>query len=85
MEKEKLTNKIINMIISVAEDYDLTIVKELNEDTVLLDCGLDSLGFAVVVAKLEEDLGYDPFVIMEESVYPNTLIEFIDLYEKYSP
>tara|TARA_B100001964_G_scaffold191568_1_gene213978 strand:+ start:26 stop:283 length:258 start_codon:yes stop_codon:yes gene_type:complete len=84
MDKNYLIKKIIDTIESVAEDFELTVVKDLNENTVLLDCGIDSLGFAVVVAKLEEDLGYDPFVLMEESVYPKTLIELVEIYERYS-
>lgn len=55
--------------------------EELVEDTVLLDSGLDSLGFAILVARLEEELGFDPFVEMEEAVYPTTFGEFVALYE----
>lgn len=56
-------------------------VENLEDDTVLLDSGLDSLGFAVLVARLEEDLGYDPFVEMEDAVYPTTFGEFVAIYE----
>jgi acyl carrier protein len=52
-------------------------------ETVLLDSGLDSLGFATLVAKLEAELGYDPFVLMDEPFYPRTYQEFIGIYEKY--
>jgi acyl carrier protein len=54
---------------------------KLTDDTVLLDSGLDSLGFAILVARLEEELGFDPFVEMEEAVYPTTFGEFIAIYE----
>ena len=33
----------------------------LDDDASLMTCGLDSLGFAVLVARLEEQLGTDPF------------------------
>ena len=33
----------------------------LRDDLVLLDSGLDLLGFAVLVARLEDRLGVDPF------------------------
>lgn len=56
----------------------------LDTDTVLLQSGLDSLGFAMLVAKLEEDLDYDPFVLMEDAVYPRTLGEFTALYASYA-
>ncbi len=53
---------------------------ELNDETVLLESGLDSLGFAVLVAKLEEKFGFDPFAIMEDPIYPITFKEFVDIY-----
>lgn len=55
--------------------------EELADDTVLLNSGLDSLGFAILVARLEEELGFDPFVEMEEAVYPTTFGEFVAVYE----
>lgn len=56
-------------------------VDSLTDETVLLDSGLDSLGFAILVANLEEELGFDPFVEMEEAVYPTTFGEFVAIYE----
>jgi aryl carrier-like protein len=57
----------------------------LTPDTVLLQSGLDSLGFAILIARLEAKLDFDPFVIMSEPVYPTTLGEFIGIYEKNQP
>jgi acyl carrier protein len=54
----------------------------LDEDTVLLDTGLDSLGFAVLVTRLEEELGYDPFSLSEDAFYPQTFGEFVRFYEQ---
>ena len=67
-----------------------TIAAELTElfeedDLVLLETELDSLGFAVLVTRLEESLGYDPFSLMDEPVYPTTFGEFIDVYERFAP
>jgi acyl carrier protein len=58
---------------------------ELAAETVLLDTGLDSLGFAVLVTRLEESLGYDPFSLMTEPVYPVTFSEFVEVYQRYAP
>lgn len=55
----------------------------LTDATVLLETGLDSMGFAMLVTQLEDDLGYDPFVIMEDAVYPRTYGEFVAIYESY--
>jgi acyl carrier protein len=81
----KLNEKIVSLIGEIAADSGLTVVEGLNENTVLLESGLDSLGFAVLVARLEEDLGYDPFVLMDEPVYPRTLGDFVAIYERYRP
>jgi hypothetical protein len=57
----------------------------LTHESVLLQTGLDSLGFAILVARLEEALGYDPFVLMKEPVYPQTFGEFLAIYNKFTP
>lgn len=61
------------------------LVSELKNDTVLLESGLDSLGFATLVAALEQKLGYDPFSMMDEPFYPTTFGEFVEIYEKMAP
>jgi acyl carrier protein len=53
----------------------------MSDDAVLLECGLDSLCFAIIVARLEDALGYDPFGAAEEMAFPVTIGEFIKLYE----
>lgn len=59
--------------------------KLLNDDTVLLETGLDSLGFAILITNLEEELGYDPFTESEEPYYPQTFAEFLEFYFKNQP
>jgi hypothetical protein len=49
----------------------------------LLDCGLDSLSFALVVARLEDALGFDPFEATEETKFPVTYGDFVKLYENH--
>lgn len=53
----------------------------LTDDLVLLDSGLDSLGIAILVARLEETLGFDPFTEADDVAYPVTLGDFIRFYE----
>lgn len=54
----------------------------LTDDLELLICGLDSLGFATVVTRLEETLGLDPFASAPEDVFfPQTFGEFVRFYE----
>jgi acyl carrier protein len=53
----------------------------LTDDLVLLDSGLDSLAIAILVARLEESLGFDPFTESDDIAYPVTLGDFIRFYE----
>jgi acyl carrier protein len=53
----------------------------LSDDLPLLESGLDSLCFAIIVARLEDALGYDPFSMTDDAHFPTTLGEFISLYE----
>lgn len=72
------------MLLQLLEEDGMPAV-ELTPDTVLLDTGLDSLGLAVLVTRLETELGYDPFSLMTEAVYPRTLNDFVVIYDKYAP
>lgn len=55
------------------------------DETTLLDSGLDSLCFAIIVARLEDIFGVDPFNSAEELAFPVTVGEFIGLYERTVP
>src|SRR3954469_21011586 len=54
----------------------------LTDDRPLMDSGLDSLAFAIVVARLEDTLGIDPFSASEDNQFPVTFGDFIQMYEK---
>jgi acyl carrier protein len=56
-------------------------VPELKDDLVLLESGMDSLMIAILVARLEEKLGLDPFTESADVFYPVTLGDFIKAYE----
>lgn len=56
----------------------------LTDDLVLLDSGLDSLNIAILVTRLEDSLGIDPFTESNITAPPVTLGEFIELYENAS-
>jgi acyl carrier protein len=53
----------------------------LTDDLILLDSGMDSLGLAILVTRLEDTLGLDPFTDADITVPPVTLGDFIQLYE----
>ena len=75
-----LRSKIISQFEQVAKEQNMQLVA-LSDDLVLLDSGLDSLCFAIIVARLEDALGFDPFSIAEDVEFPATLSEFIKFYE----
>jgi acyl carrier protein len=71
---------VISEIRQIAEDNGRNL-PPLTDDLVLLDWGLDSLAIAILVARLEETLGCDPFTESDDMTYPVTLGDFIRLYE----
>jgi acyl carrier protein len=56
----------------------------LSDDRKLLDVGLDSLSLALIVVRLEEVLGFDPFDAAEDVQFPVTFGDFVRLYENHS-
>jgi Phosphopantetheine attachment site len=80
-----MRTKIIEIMREIAVESGAGALADINDDTILLESGLDSMGFAILVARLEEDLGYDPFTMMDVPVYPRTLGEFVAIYQRYAP
>jgi acyl carrier protein len=74
----KLT--IMDLMQQIAREHGKTLAP-MRDDLVLLDSGLDSLGFAVLVARLEDTLGIDPFTAAEDAMFPLTLGDFVKVYE----
>ncbi|HEY5346578.1 MAG TPA: hypothetical protein VIJ72_00180 [Rhizomicrobium sp.] len=75
-----LHSRIFAQFEQVAADQEKTLAP-LGDDLVLLESGLDSLCFAIIVARLEDELGYDPFTASEDVYFPVTLGEFVKFYE----
>jgi acyl carrier protein len=72
---------VISQIQEIAEDSRKSL-PPLTDDLILLDSGLDSLAIAILVARLEETLGFDPFTESDDGAYPVTLGDFIRFYEQ---
>lgn len=56
---------------------------EITDDLVWTRTGLDSMAFAIFVARLDEELGYDPFSLDAEAFFPANFGEFVAFYERY--
>ena len=55
----------------------------LDDQLKLVQSGLDSLSFAIIVARLEDSLGIDPFSAAEALDFPVTFGDFVRLYENF--
>jgi acyl carrier protein len=64
----------------IADEQKVTL-PPLQDDLPLHETGFDSLAFAILVARLEDDLGIDPFTIAEDASFPSTVGEFVRIYE----
>ena len=76
-----IRSTITALIAEIAAEQQVK-VAPLTDDLVLLDSGLDSLCFAILVARLEDKLGVDPFTAAEDAYFPETFGDFIQAYER---
>ena len=72
--------RIISAMRQIAEEQKVTL-PPLDDALSLHETGFDSLGFAILVARLEDELGIDPFTISEDATFPLTVGDFIGAYE----
>jgi acyl carrier protein len=72
--------KIIAAIQQIAAEQHV-VLPSLEDDLSLHETGFDSLAFAILVARLEDDLGIDPFTMSADSSFPLTIGDFIKAYE----
>ncbi len=71
---------ITQLMQDVAKDHRKSLAP-LNDNLVLVDSGLDSLCFAILVARLEDQLGVDPFTVSDDVQFPVTFGDFVRLYD----
>lgn len=76
-----IRGKIISEINAILVEQGLSPSPSYEDSTVIFETGLDSLGFAMLVARLEDSVGFDPFAEMTEAFYPRTFGEFVSVYE----
>ncbi len=72
--------KIVAAMQQIAREQQVTL-PPIEDDLSLHETGFDSLGFAILVARLEDDLGIDPFTMSENAAFPLTIGDFIRAYE----
>jgi acyl carrier protein len=73
-------SRIFDAMRQIAKEQKVSL-PPLDDELTLHETGFDSLAFAILVARLEDDLGVDPFTIAEDSGFPSTVGEFVRAYE----
>ncbi len=71
---------VLTQITEVAAEHDKQLAP-LTDSLPLLDSGLDSLCLAVIVARLEDELGTDPFSSADNDTFPVTIGDLVAMYE----
>lgn len=72
--------RIFSAMQQIAGEQKITL-PSLEDDLSLHETGFDSLAFAILVVRLEDDLGVDPFTIAEDAGFPLTVGDFVKAYE----
>lgn len=73
-------SEILAQFKQVAKEQDKKLAV-LTDGLQLMESGLDSLCLAIIVSRLEDILGIEPFSTAEDLAFPRTLGEFIKSYE----
>lgn len=74
-----IRERILSQFAQAAEEQDKTLAT-ITDELPLMETGLDSLCFAMVVGRLEDELGFDPFSATDVR-FPVTVGDFIKFYE----
>ena len=83
MELEHTIRQTLDQVAIIAN---CQLIDNITDDTVLLQSGLDSLGFAMLVAQLEEDLGIDVYFCDPHSPWQKGTCENMNgLIRQYLP
>ena len=80
MATASIRETILSQFQAVAAAHNKTLAP-LDDDLSLAETGLNSLCFAILVTRLEDELGIDPFTASDEVYFPVTLGDFVRLYE----
>jgi acyl carrier protein len=82
--------KLMSVRLTVTSQFEQVAVEQkrklarLSDDLKLVDSGLDSLSFALIVMRLEDALGFDPFDTNDAVKFPVTFGDFVKLYENHT-
>jgi acyl carrier protein len=66
----------------VREQTPIPFPDDVSDDTLLADFWLDSVAFVTLLVRIEEKVGFVPTVILEGVSNPETIGDFVALYEE---
>jgi hypothetical protein len=75
-----IRDTVLTGIQAVAADQALAF-GALTDDCLLLETGLDSLGFAILASRLAAVVGCDPFACGSNARFPRTIGELVAVYD----
>ncbi len=76
-----MRDQIIAVIEKVAREQGKTL-RPITDDLEIVESGLDSLCFAIIVAQLEDRFGVDPLNTDTEAEFPTTFGDLFEMYRK---
>lgn len=79
-DKMSVRSRMMAVIEDVAKEQERNLAA-IEDDLPLAQSGLDSLCFAIIVARLEDEFGIDPFSASDEIAFPVTFADLVALYE----
>jgi acyl carrier protein len=80
MPSASIREAIFSAMREIADEQKITL-PTVGDDLSLSETGFDSLAFAILVARLEDDLGIDPFTNPEDVGFPLTVGDLVRAYE----
>ncbi|RUO32801.1 phosphopantetheine-binding protein [Aliidiomarina sanyensis] len=82
IREHQLEQMIRDVMDEVAAETGRETLNQIDSQTLLAESGLDSLGLAIVMARLETRLGFDPFARTSDAQFPRTFSELVALYRR---
>ena len=73
---------IIEQIKAIANEHNV-VLAPLSDNLALFESGLDSLCLAILIVRLEDEFGFDPFTGTNHFV-PETFGDFVRAYDSHS-
>lgn len=75
--------RVLNTLTEVVEEHAMAgMIDDIHDDTELRELSLDSIVFAVLINRLEENMGYIPEAWQSGSFYPTTVGDLVTIYQE---